>query len=80
MSVSRARRSVGSQSIRDDEEALTAAIVRLATQVRPLRLSADSRSCFCDEGWRVNLKRVYRIWRREGLKVPRNNPNAAASG
>ena len=22
------------------------------------------------EGWRVNIKRVYRIWRREGLKVP----------
>ncbi len=22
------------------------------------------------EGWRVNLKRVYRLWRREGLKVP----------
>lgn len=23
------------------------------------------------EGWRVNLKRVYRLWRREGLKVPK---------
>ena len=23
------------------------------------------------EGWRVNAKRVYRLWRREGLKVPR---------
>lgn len=23
------------------------------------------------EGWRVNVKRVYRLWRREGLKVPR---------
>lgn len=23
------------------------------------------------EGWRVNLKRVYRLWREEGLKVPR---------
>jgi putative transposase len=22
------------------------------------------------EGWRVNRKRVYRLWRREGLKVP----------
>jgi len=22
------------------------------------------------EGWRVNAKRVYRLWRREGLKVP----------
>src|SRR5688572_11956840 len=26
------------------------------------------------EGWRVNLKRVYRIWRREGLKVPQKQP------
>lgn len=23
------------------------------------------------EGWRVNLKRVYRLWRREGFRVPR---------
>lgn len=23
------------------------------------------------EGWRVNVKRVYRLWRREGFKVPR---------
>ena len=26
------------------------------------------------EGWRVNHKRVERIWRREGLKVPRKQP------
>jgi transposase InsO family protein len=25
-------------------------------------------------GWRVNAKRVERIWRREGLKVPRRQP------
>jgi putative transposase len=25
-------------------------------------------------GWRVNLKRVHRIWRREGLKVPSKQP------
>jgi hypothetical protein len=24
-------------------------------------------------GWHVNAKRVYRIWRREGLKVPQKN-------
>lgn len=23
------------------------------------------------EGWRVNAKRIYRLWRREGLKVPK---------
>jgi transposase InsO family protein len=27
------------------------------------------------EGWRVNRKRVERIWRREGLKVPKKQPN-----
>ena len=27
------------------------------------------------EGWWVNRKRVERIWRREGLKVPRKQPN-----
>ena len=26
------------------------------------------------EGWRVNHKRVERIWREEGLKVPRRQP------
>jgi len=26
------------------------------------------------EGWRVNHKRVERIWRREGLKVPKKHP------
>lgn len=24
------------------------------------------------EGWRINRKRVYRLWREQGLKVPRN--------
>ena len=26
------------------------------------------------EGWRVNTKRVQRIWRREELKMPKNQP------
>ena len=26
------------------------------------------------EGWKVNHKRVERIWRREGLKVPKRQP------
>lgn len=28
----------------------------------------------CNEGWLVNHKRVERIWRREGLKVPKKQP------
>jgi putative transposase len=59
--------------IRDDEEALTAAIIRLATTYGRYgyrRITALLRV----EGWRANLKRVYRIWRREGLKVPQKQP------
>jgi transposase InsO family protein len=67
-------------AVLDDEEALTAAIVRLATAYGRYgyrRICALLRA----EGWRVNLKRVYRIWRREGLdECHRNNPNASGSG
>ncbi len=57
----------------DDEEALTRAIVSLAERYGRYgyrRITA----LLCREGWRVNNKRVERIWRREGLKVPRNQP------
>ena len=32
------------------------------------------------EGWRVNAKRVYRLWRREGLKVARKAREHRAKG
>ena len=32
------------------------------------------RRMLVDEGWRVNVERVWRIWRREGLKVPSKQP------
>jgi putative transposase len=53
----------------DDEAALTAEVVSLAVQYGRYgyrRIAALLRSC----GWVVNVKRVERIWRREGLKVP----------
>jgi putative transposase len=59
--------------IRDDEEPLTAAIIQLAGQYGRYgyrRVTALLRS----DGWHVNHKRVERIWRREGLKVPRRQP------
>ena len=28
-----------------------------------------------DVGWQVNDKRIERLWRREGLKVPRKPPS-----
>ena len=57
----------------DDEEALTADIIRLASEYGRYgyrRVTALLRA----EGWHVNHKRVERIWRREGLKVPRKQP------
>jgi len=59
-----------------DEGPLTAAIVRLASQYGRYgyrRITAMLK----DEGWHVNHKRVERIWRREGLKVPQNQPKRA---
>jgi transposase InsO family protein len=56
--------------VRDDEAALTEAIVALAAEYGRYgyrRIAAMLRT----QGWRVNAKRVQRIWRREGLKVPR---------
>ena len=57
----------------DDEAALTAAIVRLATRYGRYGYRRI-REMLVAEGWRVNVKRVYRIWRREGLKVPMKQP------
>jgi len=33
-----------------------------------------------DTGWQVNHKRVDRLWRREGLKVPIKQPKKGGSG
>jgi transposase InsO family protein len=57
----------------DDEAALTADIVALATQYGRYgyrRITALLRTA----GWVVNRKRVERLWRREGLKVPQKQP------
>jgi putative transposase len=59
--------------IRDDEAALTDAIVRLAKKYGRYGYRRV-RQLLVDEGWRVSVKRVYRIWRREGLKVPKKQP------
>ena len=55
------------------EEALTADIIELGSQYGRYgyrRITAMLRRL----GWKVNHKRVERIWRREGLKVPRKQP------
>ena len=53
----------------DDEDALTAAIIELASKYGRYgyrRITALRRR----DGWHVNHKRVARIWRRGGLRVP----------
>ena len=58
---------------RPDEDALTSSIIRLAEQYGRYgyrRITALLRA----EGWHLNPKRVQRIWRREGLKVPQKQP------
>jgi putative transposase len=58
---------------RDDEEALTADLVALAEKYGRYgyrKISALLKAT----GWFVNDKRVERIWRREGLKVPAKQP------
>lgn len=59
--------------VRDDEEPLTERITALATKYGRYgyrRITAMLQN----EGWQVNHKRVERIWRCEGLKVPQRQP------
>lgn len=59
--------------MRDDEARLTGRIIELAAvygRYGTPRITAMLRN----EGWRVNHKRVERIWRQAGLKVPRRQP------
>lgn len=57
----------------DDQEQLTSRVVALASEYGRYgyrRVTALLRN----EGWIVNHKRVQRIWRQEGLKVPQKQP------
>ena len=58
---------------RADEERLVADMIELARQYGRYgyrRIAALPR----DAGWQINDKRVERLWRREGLKVPAKQP------
>ena len=58
---------------RADEAALTADVIALAQTYGRYgyrRITA----LLGQAGWSVNAKRVQRIWRREGLKVPQKQP------
>ncbi len=56
-----------------DEDSLTLRVVELASQYGRYgyrRITA----LLHNEGWQVNHKRVERLWRKEGLKVPSKQP------
>ena len=59
--------------IAEDEPRLTKDIVRLATQYGRYGYRRITELLWWD-GWLVNHKRVERIWRLEGLKVPKRQP------
>lgn len=59
--------------MRDDEDPLTQRIIEIASVYGfygTPRVTSDLKQ----EGWRVNHKRVERIWRREGLRVAKKQP------
>jgi transposase InsO family protein len=61
------------QQIADEEERLAARVIELATQYGRYgyrRITALLKQ----EEWQVNHKKIERIWRREGLKVPQKQP------
>jgi putative transposase len=58
---------------REDEERLTADIIELPGNTAATAI-ARSPGCCARPAWLINDKRVERIWRREGLKVPHKQP------
>ncbi|MEL6245033.1 MAG: IS3 family transposase [Pseudomonadota bacterium] len=58
---------------RADEAALTQAITHLAERFGRYGYRRITALLNAD-GWKVSAGRVYRIWRREGLKVPQKQP------
>ena len=58
---------------RDDEQRLTADIIELARQYGRYGYRKVA-ELLRQAGWIINDKRVERIWRREGLKVPPKQP------
>ena len=59
---------------REDEERLTADIVELARRYGRYGYRKIAELLRSTAGWVVNDKRVERLWRREGLKVPERQP------
>ena len=60
-----------------DENQLTDDIIALATRYGRYGYRRITALLNNEYGWRVNHKRVERIWRKEGLKVPKKQPKRA---
>ena len=61
------------RQIPDDEARLVTEMVELATQYGRYGYRRITAMLHL-EGWKVNHKRVERLWRQEGLKVPSRQP------
>ena len=57
--------------VRDDEPALVKRMLALSAK-HPRHGYRFIAAMLRDEGFRANSKRIWRLWRREGLKVPRH--------
>jgi hypothetical protein len=57
-----------------DEKRLAEDIIALATKYGRYGYRRITALLNNEKGWRVNHKRVEKIWRSEGLKVPRKQP------
>ena len=56
--------------VKDDEPQLLLRILELVREFPRFGYRQITR-LLRNEGWQVNFKRVYRLWKKEGLKVPR---------
>ena len=59
--------------VADDEPLLVKRMIGLASQYGRYGYRLIT-GMLRNEGWKVNHKRIERLWRREGLKVPRKQP------
>jgi transposase InsO family protein len=60
--------------VAEDEARLRERIIGLAEQYGRYGYRRITEELVTNEGWRVSHKRVERIWREEGLKVPEKQP------
>jgi len=63
-----------------DEQQLTDDIIALAAKYGRYGYRRITALLNDEHGWRVNHKRMERIWRKEGLKVPQKQPKRVDYG